>query len=189
MEGSQIGAALEKLGETYARQPERAWTRYSPAIATLDGGLKCRVAGAGGTEEIKTDMPMAMGGSASSPNPVWFFRASLASCCATVIAMRAARLGINLAKLEVAVEGEGDTRGILGLDDRISAGMSELRTTVQITADNAGAERLEELVRWSVEHSPVAATVREAPKHTVVVRTTKGPDSSFDVVVGNVQAG
>ena len=171
MEGSQIGAALEKLSETYVRQPERARARYAPAIATLAGGLKCRVVGPGGKEEIKTDMPMAMGGSASDPNPGWIFRASLASCCATVIAMRAARLGINLSKLEVVVEGEGDTRGILGLDDRISAGMSELRTTVQITADNVGSERLEELVRWSVEHSPVASTVREAPKNTLIVRT------------------
>jgi uncharacterized OsmC-like protein len=102
----------------------------------------------------------AMGGNASDPNPGWYFRAALASCCATVIAMRAARLGINLSKLEVAVESEGDARGILGLDDRISAGMSGLRTKVQIAVDNAGPEQLEELVRWSDEHSPVVCTVR-----------------------------
>src|SRR5438552_2823804 len=97
--------------------------------------------------------------------------ASLASCCATVIALRAARLGINLSKLEVAVESEGDTRGILGLDDRISAGMSALRTTVQIAADNAGPEQLEELVRWSDRHSPVGCTVREAVRNTLFVHT------------------
>jgi uncharacterized OsmC-like protein len=171
MDGSQINAALEKLSQAYASQPERARAKYSPVIATLTGGLKCHIAGPGGVE-IRTDMPMAMGGSASDPNPGWIFRASLASCCATVIAMRAARLGINLSKLEVAVEGDGDNRGILGLDNHVSAGMSELRTTVQITADNVGSERLEELVRWSVKHSPVASTVREAPTNTVVIRAT-----------------
>jgi hypothetical protein len=84
--------------------------------------------------------------------------------------MRAARLGINLSKLEVAVESEGDNRGILGLDDGISAAMSALRTTVQIAADNAGPEQLEELVRWSDKHSPVGCTVREASKNTLIVR-------------------
>jgi uncharacterized OsmC-like protein len=170
MEGSQISAALENLSQTFAGYPEKARAKQTPAIATLESGLKCRVVGPAG-EEINTDMPRAMGGNASDPNPGWFFRASLASCCATVIAMRAARLGINLSKLEVAVESEGDNRGILGLDDRISAGMSALRTTVQIAADNAGPEQLEELVRWSDKHSPVGCTVREAPKNTLIVRT------------------
>jgi uncharacterized OsmC-like protein len=170
MEGSQISAALEKLGQTFADYPEKARAKQAPAVATLESGLKCRVVGPAG-EEIKTDMPRAMGGNASDPNPGWFFRASLASCCATVIAMRAARLGINLSKLEVAVESEGDTRGILGLDDRISAGMSGLCTTVQIAADNAGPEQLEESVRWSDEHSPVGCTVREAAGNTLIVHT------------------
>jgi len=170
MEGSQISAALENLSQTFAGYPEKARAKQTPAIATLESGLKCRVVGPDG-EEINTDMPRAMGGNASDPNQGWFFRASLASCCATVIAMRAARLGINFSKLEVAVESEGDNRGILGLDDRISAGMSALRTTVQIAADNAGPEQLEELVRWSDKHSPVGCTVREAPKNTLIVRT------------------
>jgi hypothetical protein len=74
-------------------------------------------------------------------------------------------------KLEVAVESEGDNRGILGLDDGISAGMSALRTTVQIAADNAGPEQLEELVRWSDSHSPVGCTVRDAAGNTLVVHT------------------
>ena len=89
-----------------------------------------------------------------------------------MIAMRAARLGINLTKLEVAVESDSDNRGILGLDDHISAGMSSLRTNVQIAADNANPDQLEELVQWAEKHSPVGCTVREAPTNTVIVRTT-----------------
>src|SRR6266478_5490505 len=148
MADSQIRMALEKLSQTIASQPEKAKAKHSPATAILMTGVKCGVRGPAG-EQIETDMPAAMGGAASGPNPGWFFRASLASCCATVIAMRAARLGVNLTMLEVAVESDGDHRGILGLDDRISAGMSSLRTTVQIGADNANPEQLAELVRWA----------------------------------------
>ena len=171
MSASQISATLEKLSNTLVAQPERARAKHSAAIATLESDLKCRVVGPAG-EAIATDMPPAMGGTASGPNPGWLFRASLASCCATVIAMRAARLGIILTKLEVAVESDGDNRGILGLDDHISAGMSSLRTNVQIAADNANPEQLEELVQWAEKHSPVGCTVREAPTNTVIGRTT-----------------
>ena len=112
MAGSDIRSALETLSRTIVAQPEKAKAKHGPATATIEqGGLKCRVTGPLG-ENIQTDMPPAMGGAASGPNPGWFFRASVASCCATVIAMRAAQLGIGLATLEVTVESDGDHRGM-----------------------------------------------------------------------------
>jgi uncharacterized OsmC-like protein len=168
MSGDQIRTALENLSRTIAQQPEKARAKHAKATATLESGLKCRVVGPN-DEQIATDMPPAMGGAAAGPNPGWFFRASLASCCATVIAMRAASLGINLTKLEVSIESEGDHRGILGLDDDVSAGMSSLRTNVQIAADNADPRQLEELVQWAEQHSPVGCTVRGAPTNTLSI--------------------
>ena len=50
-------------------------------------------------ETVITDMPTAMGGDGAGPNPGWLLRASMASCTATAIAMRAARLGITLSRL------------------------------------------------------------------------------------------
>jgi uncharacterized OsmC-like protein len=169
MAGTQIRAALDKLSQIIADQPEKAKAKHAPATAVLESAVRCRVTGPAG-EQIATDMPPAMGGNASGPNPGWFFRASLASCCATVIAMRAARLGVNLTTLEVTVESDGDHRGILGLDERISAGMSSLRTTVRISADNADAEQLADLVRWADGHSPVGCTVQNAATNTLDIR-------------------
>jgi len=169
MTGSDIRSALETLSRTVAAEPGKAKAKHGPATATIDqGGLKCRVTGPLG-EHIQTDMPPAMGGTASGPNPGWFFRASIASCSATVIAMRAAQLGISLSKLEVTVESDGDHRGILGLDDQVSAGASALRTKVRIGADNAAPGQLEDLVRWAEKHSPVGCTVQDAPANTLSV--------------------
>lgn len=168
MANSDIRSTLERLGLKIAAQPEKATAKYAPATATIEQGLKCRVTGPSG-EHVETDMPPAMGGAASSPNPGWFFRASIAACCATVIAMRAALLGINLSKLEVTVESEGDHRGILGLNDQVSAAASSLRTNVRIGSDNTTAGRLEELVRWAAQHSPVGCTVQQAPENTLSV--------------------
>jgi uncharacterized OsmC-like protein len=165
---SPIASAWTSLGETLRAHPEKARAKYAPATATLESGLKCRVTGPSG-ERIETDMPPALGGAGSGPNPGWFFRASLAACCSTVIAAQAARLGINLTKLEVTVEGEGDNRGMLGLDDAISAGHSAIRTNVRISAQDATSEQLEELVQWAAAHSPVGCTVRDAPSNTLSV--------------------
>jgi uncharacterized OsmC-like protein len=168
---SPIATALNNLSETIQAHPEKARAKYAPATATLESGLKCRVTGPS-EEHIETDIPAGMGGTGTGPNPGWFFRASLAACCSTVIAAQAARLGINLTKLEVTVEGEGDIRGMLGLDERVSAGHSAIRSNVEIGATNATPEQLQKLVEWAVDHSPVCRTVRDAPINTLSVSIT-----------------
>jgi uncharacterized OsmC-like protein len=165
---SPIASAWNSLSEALRAHPEKARAKYAPATATLESGLKCRVTGPSG-EQIETDMPPALGGAGSGPNPGWFFRASVAACCSTVIAAQAARLGINLTKLEVTVEGEGDHRGMLGVEDAISAGHSAIRTNVRISAQDATSEQLEELVQWAAAHSPVGCTVRDAPSNSLSV--------------------
>ena len=62
-----------------------------------------------------TDMPRSVGGANGAPSPGWLFRAALASCEGTLIAMRAAQAGIDLSLLEEVVDSESDDRGILGM--------------------------------------------------------------------------
>ena len=168
MDNSTIATALDSLSKVFEANPEKAYAKYARATATLLNGLKCRVTGSSG-EQIETDMPGSMGGAGSNPNPGWFFRASLAACCSTMIAAQAARLGIILTDLEVTVTGEGDHRGMLGVGSNIPAGHSTLRTEVRIAAQNADREQLEQLVRWADEHSPVGCTVRNSPNSTLTV--------------------
>jgi uncharacterized OsmC-like protein len=168
MAGSTIADALDRLSNAIEADPARARAKHSSATANLVEGLKCLVSGPSG-ELIETDMPRAMGGSASHPSPGWYFRASLAACCATVIAQQAARRGIGLTELEVTVESSGDNRGLLGLDPSISAGHSLIRTSVRIGAQNASKEQLQDLVRWANDHSPVACTIRDAPTNELHV--------------------
>lgn len=165
---SPIATTLESVVTTIKANPEKARAKYAPATATLADGLKCRVTGPSG-ETIETDMGKAMGGEASAPNPGWYFRASIAACCSTAIAMNAARRGINVTRLEVTVEAEGDNRGILGMDDNVSAGHAALRTKVKIAADNATAQELEDLVRFAEAHSPVGCTVQDAPPNSLEI--------------------
>jgi uncharacterized OsmC-like protein len=168
MESSRIATTLTSLCKAFESDPTKGPATYAAATGKVLNGLKCRVTGPAG-EQLETDMPTSMGGEGSSANPGWFFRASLAACCLTMISSRAARLGIELTELEVKVAGEGNHRGMLGLDRNISAGHSALGTHVRISARNASPEQLRELVAWAEEHSPVGRTVRDAPKNALTI--------------------
>ena len=163
MSTQSIREAQENLGKMIAEDSAKAHSKNTSAKATLTQDLKFQVSGPRG-EKVETDMPPAMGGAAAAAAPGWLLRAGLASCTATVIAMRAAKLGVALETLEVTVDSNSDNRGILGLDEKVSAGLSALRTQVRIGAKNATAEQLQEIARWADQHSPVACTLREAPE-------------------------
>lgn len=168
MSGTSIREAIEKVSRVIAEQPEKAKSKGVPATARLLDGLRCEVKGPNG-EALATDMPTTMGGGGSAPNPGWLFRASLASCTTTAIAMRAAMLGLRLTTLEVTVESTADVRGNLGLDSQISAGLSSLSTRVKIGAADASEDQLRQLVQWGENHSPMTCTVRNSPAYSLIV--------------------
>jgi uncharacterized OsmC-like protein len=167
MGNKSVREALERTSAAIAAEPAKAPSKNVPATARLIDGLRCEVSGPHG-EKLATDMPPALGGKASGPNPGWLLRGALASCTATVIAMRAARLGVALQTLEVTVESESDNRGILGLDDGVSAGLSAVRLRVRIRGD-ADPQTLRQIVAWADDHSPVGCTLQQAPSCTLDV--------------------
>ena len=156
-----IREAMEALGAGISADPAKARSKPNPAIARWTGGVKCEVTGAHG-QRFLTDMPPAMGGAASAPNPGWFLRGAIASCAATVIAMHAAKRGITLHELEVTVDTESDLRGILGLGE-VAAGQKVVRTSVKIRG-NADEQTLRELVAFADAHSPVGCSLWDTPR-------------------------
>src|SRR5919108_172136 len=105
MAAEQIRNAIRAASEYLARNPDEAHSTDSPAKANLVDGLIVRVTGPNG-ETITTDMVPSVGGTATAPSPGWLLRAAEASCVVTLIAMRAAMLGISLDALEVTVDSE-----------------------------------------------------------------------------------
>ncbi len=160
MSAPGIREAIERVTANIAADPAKARAKNVPATARLTEGLRCEVTGPY-QERLVTDMPPAMGGTAAGPNPGWLLRSAMASCTATAIALRAARLGVELSSVEVVVESESDNRGLLGMDESISAGLGALRTRVRI-AGNAEPQALRDIVAWAEAHSPVTCTVRKA---------------------------
>ncbi len=149
--------------------PKDALSNDPPITAVMENGLRCRATGEGG-ETIVTDMPEAIGGSGTAPSPGWLFRAALATCGATRIALRAAELGITLDRLEVTADGVSDDRGLLGLDKSVPAGPLSLRTRVTIGAAGVDKKVLREIVEYALVHCPVADGCRRAIPSNVEVK-------------------
>jgi uncharacterized OsmC-like protein len=168
MGGEAIKQALGSAAEYLSAHPTEARYRDSAATATLRDGLLVDVVGPSG-EALRTDMVSSVGGAGSAPSPGWLFRASAASCVATLIAMRAAMLDIAIQGLEVTVDSESDDRGILGIDPSVPAGPLGMRVAVSVRAPGCDASTLRELVAWSVGHCPVSDAVTRAVPIEVVV--------------------
>jgi uncharacterized OsmC-like protein len=163
-----IRNAVEKASRYLAKHPEAATATDAAATAIREGGLRFRVEGPRGS--VSSDMTKAVGGDASAPSPGWLLRAALACCDATLVAMEAARDGIELTSLEVNVESESDFRGILGVDDSVQPGPLAVRARIQLTSSDATEDQLREIVERAEMRSPVRdALARALPMTTEIV--------------------
>src|SRR5688572_33511965 len=100
-------------------------------------------------------MPGGVGGQGEHPSPAWFYRAGMAACVASTIAMEASREGIELSALEVEVDSESDDRGILGMDESVPAGPLSTRVQVRATAEGVDGGRLKDVLEMGAARCPV----------------------------------
>ena len=158
---------LERAKRLFLERPAAARRPNAAATALWRDGLLCEIAGPAG-EKAVTDMPEPMGGTGAGSNPAWLLRAGMASCAATVIAIRAAMLGIALRELEVKVESESDARGLVGIPE-VPTVLGNLRMSIKIGADCADEATLRELAAWGEAHSTVSCTLRDRPAVAVEI--------------------
>jgi uncharacterized OsmC-like protein len=168
MSNRNVGESLKRAKRLFRERPSAAIKSMS-ANAVWRNGLACEISGQEG-QKVVTDMAKPLGGGDNGPSPGWLLRASLASCTATAIAMRAAMRGIELRKLEVVVHADTDVRGAVGIDGT-SLALGGTRMTVIVgSVDAAADEQLREIAEWAASHSTVAATLREG--RTVALEVT-----------------
>ncbi|GAA4351030.1 hypothetical protein GCM10023165_38900 [Variovorax defluvii] len=158
-----LAAALQRVETVLQRRPDQGLHDDAPATARWQGGVRVESSHANGTR-LLTDMPCELGGSGDKVTPGWMFRAGIAACATTSIAMGAAGEGIALDLLEVSVGSRSDTRGLVGVaeaDGRaVYAGPRDMRLQVRIAAEGVAHERLRALVEVALARSPIPAAVQ-----------------------------
>ena len=161
MSMQHIRESVKGVIQYYTDNPGEAIGEDKTATAIVEDGLRCKAVGPNGWELV-SDMSKGIGGGASAPSAGWLMRAALANCDATMIALRAAELGIELSTLEVTVGSLSDDRGLIQIDDSIPAGPLKVWTKVRISASNASEAALYEIVDWAEKHSPVGDAISRA---------------------------
>jgi uncharacterized OsmC-like protein len=160
-----IAAAMQRVEKTLQRRPETGIHDDASATARWESGTRIVASHANGAQ-VLTDMPNELGGSGDQVSPGWLFRAGVASCLATCIAMNAAAEQIELTTLEVFANSRSDLRGLLGMADAageiVSAGPSDVQLRISIAARGASPERLRILVDDSCHRSPMLLALRNA---------------------------
>ncbi len=158
-----IRTSIENAVRYLSEHPGEARYTDSAATAVVEEGLRVRVSGPDGATVV-TDMPTSVGGGGAAPSAGWVYRAALASCVATLIAMEAAREGTALDALEVTVDSASDDRGILGMDPSVPAGPLSVRIRVHAGAAGATADQIRAVIERGKHLCPVCdATEREVP--------------------------
>lgn len=150
MQQSGIKDALLRASALFVKKPALAQsTQHTRTILT--NGLVC--VSTEGDWTLKTDMSAELGGGANEPSPGVYARAALGSCLATSYAMWAAKLDISIDSIEVNLESDSDSAGLLGTSD-VRAGHSDIRFHVEIksTADEAVIAQLLDVAE---QHCPV----------------------------------
>jgi organic hydroperoxide reductase OsmC/OhrA len=157
-----VAAAMRRVETVLRRRPDMGLHDDAPATALWQGGTRVVASHANGTT-MSTDMPDELGGSGDQVTPGWLFRAGIASCLTTTIAMAAAAEGIELTTLEVRAGSRSDTRGLLrmtGADgETVSARPQEMRLQVSISARGVLPGRLRALVEACRHCSPIPNAV------------------------------
>jgi len=161
MSNQRIQEAVKSATKYYTENPDQAISKDKSATAIVENGLRCRATASDGTTLV-SDMSKGIGGGATAPSPGWLLRAALASCDASMIALRAAELGITLTTLEVTVSSTSDDRGLFQIDDSIPAGPLNVEVHVKLGGDQVSKKQLHELVAWAERHSPVGDSIRRA---------------------------
>ena len=157
-----IAKSMERVEAVLRRRPSAGLHDDAPAIARWEAGTRV-VSNHSNGARIPTDMPVELGGTGDQVSPGWLFRAGIASCAATVIAMSAAAAGIELEALEISASSRSDTRGLLGMTDDdgnpVPAGTRDLQLRVRIAAPGIAADRLRTLVEVGLRRSPIYAAL------------------------------
>ncbi len=165
--GMQVVAdALARLTQVLRRKPEVGLSADAPAQAQWSGPqaplrVVCRHPDG---REVCTDLPEALGGGGAAVSPGWLYRAGLASCATSSIAMLAASEGVALTTLRVEATSQSDARGLLALEDAdghvVSAAPLDQHLLIAIGAPDTTPEQLRALVQRALLRSPIPTAVR-----------------------------
>ena len=118
--------------------------------------------------EFVVDEPADLGGTNEGPNPVEYLLGAWAGCLNVVAQKVCEEHGVDLAGLEIDVEGDLDPRKFMGMADEPRAGFQEIR--VELAVDTDADDETLETIREEVEaRCPVGDNIMDPTPADVTI--------------------
>jgi len=152
------------LKERYRADPEASRITLRARGSTTDEAVTCSVDI--GRMLYEAQAHVGVGGPGTGACSGDLLLGALAACAQVTTQMVATSMGIPYERIEVAVEGDLDLRGTLGLDRDVPVGFDAIRVRFEVDAPEAGEEQLAALHEKAERYCTVLQTLRTPPTIT-----------------------
>lgn len=155
--------SLQKpLKDQYRADPTASRITLSAKGSQTDAPVSCSVDI--GRAIYQAEAHKGVGGAGAGACSGDLLLGALAACAQITCQMVAAAMGIATDRIEVAVEGDLDLRGTLGISKDVPVGFESIRLHFNIAAPNATPDQLHALQEKTEQFCVVMQTLQHPPK-------------------------
>jgi uncharacterized OsmC-like protein len=157
-----IRSLQKPLKEQYRADPNASQITIRTKGAQTDVPVTCSVDI--GRAIYHAEAHQGVGGAGAGACSGDLLLGALAACAQITCQMVAAAMGIPTERIEVAVEGDLDLRGTLGISKDVPVGFESIRVRFDIVAPNATPEQISGLREKTERYCVVMQTLTQPPK-------------------------
>ena len=149
------------LKERYREDPEASRITLRALASEQDTPTTCSVDTGRAIQAAEAHVGVGGPGTAACSGDLLL--GALAACAQITCQMVAAATGVEAERIEVAVEGDIDLRGTLGVSREAPVGFESIRMGFDVDAPGATAGEIEQLIAKTERYCTVLQTLREPP--------------------------
>jgi len=150
------------LKELYRRDPASSRITLTAKGSQTTTPLSCSVDIGRAAYQAEAHTGVGGGGTAACSGDLLL--GALAACAQLTCQLVATAMGVPTQKIEVAVDGDMDLQGTLGLSKTVPVGFESIRIQFDIEAPQATAEQLKALQEKTEQYCVVMQTMMHPPK-------------------------
>jgi uncharacterized OsmC-like protein len=149
------------LKKKYRNEPGSSRITLEARASRQDTPISCSVDI--GRAVYEAEAHTGVGGTGTAACSGDLLLGALAACAQVTCQMVAEAMGIETERIEVAVTGEMDLAGTLGISEDVPVGFETIRTSFDVVAPEATEEQLEDLRQKTEQYCVVFQTLAQTP--------------------------
>jgi uncharacterized OsmC-like protein len=156
-----LRAVQAPIKDRYRQQPGDARITLIARATETDTPVACSVEAGRAIHAAQAHSGVGGPGTAACSGDLLL--GALAACAQVTCQMVAASMGIEVESIEIAVEGDLDLRGTLGVSREAKVGFESIRLSMNVNAPGADPSEIESLKEKTERYCTVLQTLREPP--------------------------